>query len=81
MAIICAALLCLRDIKLFTGIIGFFPEHVHTHKHKLSHTRTNVFHFVLNFLFFFSRWGESFPLLIYGTVAGLCAIMHSSYND
>lgn len=40
MAIICAALLCLRDIKLFTGIIGFFPEQIRAHAHTRTQSRS-----------------------------------------
>lgn len=46
MAIICAALHCLRDIKLFTGIIGFFPEQISTQ----THTPTESF--ILSSIFF-----------------------------
>lgn len=45
MAIICAALLGLRDIKLFTGIIGFFPEQISTY------TQTQTESFILSSIF------------------------------
>lgn len=53
MTIICAAWLCLGDIKLFTSIIGFFPEQISTH----AQTR-RLFHFVLNFLFALGTGGR-----------------------
>lgn len=59
MAIISAALLCLRDIKLFTGFIGFFPEQISTRTH--SH---GVFHSVFNFLFLLKAGGNICPVLI-----------------
>lgn len=46
MAIICAPRLCLRDIKLFTGIIGFYSEQISTCAHTRAHKKTKCVSFI-----------------------------------
>lgn len=89
MAIICAPRLCLRDIKLFTGIIGFYSEQISTCAHTRAHKKTKCVSFICPQFSVFAvgtreegvEGGGCLSLYSFKTAAYSCTTMHSSHND